>query len=405
MNYKRLNECLCCGSDNLETILDLNDQPLANSYKTNIDDEGKYPLKLNLCNDCFHTQLSVAVDPDLLFRNYLYVTGTSNTLNEYSKSFAKQLCEYYEKLNGANARNVLDIACNDGTQLNYFKDLNLKTFGIDPARNLYELSVKNHNIICDYYKKNLFNEKFDLILAQNVFAHNSDPYSFLVDCKEDLSDTGLVFIQTSQSNMILNNEFDTIYHEHISFFNSNSMNELSKRVGLHLIDIFKTDIHGTSYVFVFSKNPIVSKNLTDRIELEKEQGLYSYKTYLKYANNAKTIVSDLKMVIEEFKSKGYRIVGYGAAAKGNTLLNFGNIHLDFIIDDNKLKQGLYTPGTNIPIKDISELNTISMDDKVVFVPLAWNFYKEISSKIKNARNSNKDYFIRYFPKVEVMGNN
>jgi len=405
MDYKRLNNCLCCGSNKLQLILDLNDQPLANSYKIKIDDvEEKYPLQLNLCKECFHTQLSIAVNPDLLFKNYLYVSGTSNTLNEYSKIFASDICQYYKKLNDINPTNILDIACNDGTQLNHFKDLKLETYGIDPATNLFELSSKNHNVICDYYQKNLFDKKFDLILAQNVFAHNSDPFNFLLNCKEDLSDKGLIFIQTSQSNMIMNNEFDTIYHEHISFFNSNSMKRLSERVGLNLIDIFKTDIHGISYVFVFSKTHQASKNTTDMLNLEKEKGLYDYNTYLKYADNAKNIVSDLKKVIVDFRERNHHIIGYGAAAKGNTLLNFGDISLDFIIDDNKLKQGLHTPGTNIPIKDISELSKISTQESIIFIPLAWNFYKEISSKIKRNRNSNVDYFVKYFPNIEISNN-
>jgi len=409
MDYKKLNECLCCGSKNLELILDLNDQPLANSYKTNINNyEEKYPLQLNLCNECFHTQLSIAVNPDLLFKNYLYVSGTSKTLNDYSKVFAGDICDYYQNLNNEKPTNILDIACNDGTQLNHFKDLNLKTYGIDPAKNLFELSSKNHTVVCDYYKKGLFDNKFDLILAQNVFAHNSDPYDFLLNCKEDISDNGLIFIQTSQANMIVNNEFDTIYHEHISFFNCNSMKRLSERVGLKLIDVFKTDIHGTSYVFVFSKNHTMATSIppgiVNRLKLEEEQGLYTYVTYLKYGNKAEDIVSELKTVINDFREKKYHLVGYGAAAKGNTLLNFGDISLDFIIDDNKLKQGLYTPGTNIPIKDISELDRISKESPVVFIPLAWNFYKEISSNIKNRRNSDKDYYVKYFPKVEVTKN-
>jgi len=404
MNYKKLNKCLCCDSNKLELILDLNDQPLANSYKTNPDSqEEKYPLQLNLCNECFHTQLSVAVNPDLLFRNYLYVSGTSKTLDDYSRDFAKTICDSYKILNGKNSTNILDIACNDGTQLNHFKNLNLQTYGIDPAENLFELSSRNHNVICDYYKKNLFDEKFDLILAQNVFAHNSDPYNFLLNCKEDLADDGLIFIQTSQSNMIINNEFDTIYHEHISFFNCNSMKKLSERCGLNLIDVFKTDIHGTSYVFVFSKSHEISKNIQDRLNLEFDQGLYTHETYMNYVKNASYIVSGLKSVIDKFKQKNYHIIGYGAAAKGNTLLNFGGISLDFIIDDNKLKQNLYTPGTNIPIRDISDLNKISTHETIVFVPLAWNFFREISSKIKNIRNTEKDYFIKYFPKVEVSG--
>ena len=403
MNYNELKTCLCCGSDDIETILDLTEQPLANSYKINSDDdEDRYPLQLNLCKKCYHTQLSVAVNPDLLFKHYLYVSGTSSTLNEYSKDFSLVVKEYFEKTNNKSPKNILDIACNDGTQLNHFKNIGLETYGIDPAENLHELSSVNHNVICDYYDShNKFGHKFDLILAQNVFAHNSNPLQFLSDCKEDLSDDGLLFIQTSQANMIVNNEFDTIYHEHISFFNSNSMNELSKRAGIYLIDVMKTDIHGTSYVFVFSKNNIVTDNVSNSLEKERQNGLYDLETYKKYSTNAHNIVNTLKNTIEEYKVNNFRVVGYGAAAKGNTLLNFGNIQLDYIIDDNPLKQGLYTPGTGILIGDVSYLDNITPEEKVLFVPLAWNFFKEIRSKILKRRDNGGDSFVKYFPEVKV----
>lgn len=399
-DYKILNECLCCGENNLTQILDLTDQPLANSYKTNRkDSEKKYPLQLNLCLSCYHNQLSIAVNPDIMYKNYLYVSGTSKTLAKYSEKFARIVYDYYIRQNNKYPESCLDIACNDGSQLDHFKTLDVETFGIDPAENLYPISSKNHSVICDYYTKGIFNKKFDLMLAQNVFAHNSNPHKFLSDCAEDLEDGGLLFIQTSQANMIVNGEFDTIYHEHISFFNTNSILSLSRRSGLYLNDVFKTDIHGTSYVFVFSKDFEMKESVSKF--LEDEASLRNVSTYEKYATGAKEIISELKSVIEEYRIKNYRLVGYGAAAKGNTLLNFGNIELDFIIDDNELKQNLYTPGTNIPIKSIDELDTISESENILFVPLAWNFYDEIVERIKDKRNIAGDHFVRYFPQVKL----
>ena len=219
---KELKSCVCCGGENLEFVIDLNNQPLANSYVKEIGEaEMFFPLRLNFCKDCTHLQLSHAVHPDYLFKNYLYVSGTSKTLRDYFDWFA----EFVDNDNKNQTKNVLDIACNDGSQLNSFKKLGYNTFGIDPAENLHQISSKEHNVICDYLtEENVksFGVKFDAIVAQNVFAHNDYPEQFLLACKEVLSDTGYMYIQTSQANMVANSEFDTVYHEHISFFSAKS---------------------------------------------------------------------------------------------------------------------------------------------------------------------------------------
>jgi SAM-dependent methyltransferase len=397
---KQLNECLCCGSERLKLVLDLNEQPLANSFKkTAEEDEPFFPLKLNICEDCTHLQLSHAVNPDLLFKNYLYVSGTSQTLRDYFDWFAKETLTY-----APEAKTVLDIACNDGSQLNSFKALGLKTYGVDPAENLHPLSNANHEVVCDYftdkYTYHYKNKKLDIITAQNVFAHNSYPLEFLQQCKEIMSDTSVLFIQTSQADMIKNNEFDTIYHEHLSFFNASSMSALAKRAGLHLIDIRKTPIHGNSYMFVFKKVSEDTSKVDAVLAEEQALGLQDMNTYLAYADRAATIVEDLKQTIMHYRMLDYLIVGYGAAAKGNTLLNFGEIHLDYIIDDNPLKQGLYSPGMSTPVVPIAKLDDYS-DVKVAFVPLAWNFFTEIRKNIKNKRDREGDVFIKYFPTISI----
>jgi SAM-dependent methyltransferase len=398
---KELNECLCCGSEKLKLVLDLNEQPLANSFKkTAEEDEPTFPLRLNICEACTHLQLSHAVNPDLLFKNYLYVSGTSQTLRDYFDWFAKRTLEYFEM----PPQTVLDIACNDGSQLNSFKALGLKTYGVDPAENLHVLSNANHEVVCDYFKeKYVYHYKMkelDIITAQNVFAHNDYPLDFLLQCKEIMHDKSRLFIQTSQADMIKNNEFDTIYHEHLSFFNSSSMTALAARAGLHIIDIQKTPIHGNSYLFVMSKHPGARPSVQLQLGQESEQGLQDMNTYLAYADRAVTIVEDLKQTIEHYRGLGYVIAGYGAAAKGNTLINFGDIYLDYIIDDNPMKQGLFAPGSNIPVVPIDMLDQCD-DLKVAFVPLAWNFFKEIQGKIKAKRDREGDVFIKYFPTISV----
>jgi len=396
-NVSENSKCLACGGEHLRLALDLGKQPLANSFEVEPKQQEVYPLAVNLCGDCYHLQLSHTVDPKIIYANYLYVAGTSQTLKDYSKWFAGYVLENIE----ARTLNVLDIGCNDGTQLNYFKELGFNTYGVDPAENIYPTSSKNHTIMCDYFGPHItLDAALDAIVAQNVCAHNPNPLEFLQACKNLMSDHTLLFVQTSQADMVLNNEFDTIYHEHVNFFNINSMNELAKRAGLNLVNVIKTPIHGNSYVFVLSTTRSSHFNISNLIAMEAK--LNRQDTYSIWEENVKTNMTELKNTIDKFKKQGYKIVGAGAAAKGNTLLNYIDEPLDLILDDSPLKQNLFTPGTNSPIKSFDALNSFTDEDKIVFMPLAWNFFTEISSRIKQVRNHPDDLFLKYFPHVEVL---
>jgi hypothetical protein len=208
--------------------------------------------------------------------------------------------------------------------------------------------------------------------------------------------------------MILNGEFDTIYHEHLSFFNVRSMRILCERAGLYLIDVIKCPLHGNSYIFVVSKNKLISRpaNIKNIEDMENNAGLYTPSTYLEYKLRAEAIRSELKTVLLELKQANQKIIGYGAAAKGMTLLNFcglTNDIFDYIVDDSPLKHGLYTPGTNIPIVEPSVLFLESPETEIAFVPLAWNFYHEIQTKIDKIRSerTKDDLMVKYFPEVGV----
>jgi SAM-dependent methyltransferase len=342
------------------------------------------------------------VNPEIIYKDYAYVSGTSQTYVEYMSWFADWTLEYTGKARGR----VLDIGCNDGTQLSFYNSHGFATYGVDPAENLNATnsSVADH-MICGFWDKHTVDQigkvKFDIVVAQNAFAHNPQPLEYLKLLKPLLADGGHVFIQTSQSEMVQNGEFDTIYHEHVNFYNINSMQKLCERAGLFLCDVVKTPCHGTSYVFVISATQSRPQHIHNLKQLEKE--LYTPDIYSVWATRAKQIAQQYDKAITDLQDQGYTAIGYGAAAKGNTFLNYVETTLDAIIDDNKLKQNTYSPGKDIGVVSMdSLLESITDNHKVVFVPLAWNFFDEIKARILKKRNNPNDKFIRYFPEVRVV---
>ena len=391
-SYSTLKKCVACGGSNLKQFLDLDKQPLANNYHDGSGAGQEYPLGLNVCTDCWHTQLPVSVDPKVMFDHYIYVTGTSKTLRDYCDWFAKFVTDREQIEQG----HILDIACNDGTQLDSFRKLGWKTYGIDPAKNLYEIAKqKGHMVRNAYWPIDYI--KLHVITAQNVCAHTPNPLEFLKGVKQSLLPNGTAYIQTSQSQMYQRNEFDTTYHEHISFFSANSMKTLAERAGLVLTDIHITPIHGDSYVFIL-KHPgaEVMDSVQNTIDKEAKEYRHDLGFYQMFGNNANTILNNLKDLVDRCKKQGTPVVGYGAAAKGMTVLNAKNIQLDWIVDDNELKQNLFTPGSNIPIKG---RNSLDIDEHIVVIPLAWNFFDEIKSNVNKIRGNKTTQYVQYFPKV------
>jgi SAM-dependent methyltransferase len=397
-----ITECLACGGHDLVLTLDLQDQPPANSFQVHggvKDTDHWFPLAINRCTNCNHLQLTHAVNPALIYTHYLYVSGTSGTYLEYMDWYARFVREQFERRPNSG---VLDIGCNDGSQLDAFKRLGMLTYGVDPAENLYPKSSINHKVILGFWNEDTAGQlgrDFDIITTQNAFAHIPDPFAYLKLAKEYLRSDGKIFISTSQADMVVNGEFDTIYHEHISYYNAYSMKCLAERAGLYLIDVIKTPIHGTSYIFVLAKQPANQARIENILAMEQSLGLQTPATYTNWANGVKDLITRLKDQLDEYRHYGYAVVGYGAAAKGMTLINASNIHLDAVVDDNPLKQGLFCPGTAIPVVSADYIKGFTNRDSIVFVPLAWNFYDEIVRKIRRIRNNEKDFFIKYFPKI------
>ncbi len=397
-----LEQCVACGSHNLELTLDLGQQPLANGYLDSADQsEEAYPLAVNRCHECNHLQLTHVVNPELIYKNYSYVSGTSQTYLDYMDWFARWCREYANCWHGT----VLDIGCNDGSQLDAFARIGFTTYGVDPAENLYDIAKsKKHKVVCGFWDKDtakkLKHDKFDIAVSQNAFAHIPDPVKYLKTLEKVMNPKGLFFVQTSQANMVVNGEFDTIYHEHISFYNIKSMKKLAKQADWELYDVIKTPIHGTSYVFVLSpthRRPRHIENL-----LAWESNLQKAETYTAWAQRAQQIKLDFESTCQDYKQSGFRIIGYGAAAKGMTLLNYvSDVEMDCIIDDNPLKQGKFSPGKKIPIVSSDSIAKLPLSERVLFVPLAWNVFDEIKHKILQHRGHADDRFLRYFPEVTV----
>jgi SAM-dependent methyltransferase len=396
-NCEPIKECIACGSTDLYLTLSLNEQPLANSFKrTKEESQEKYPLAINRCKHCYHVQLTHRVNPDLLFKDYLYVSGTAKTQLEYFDWFAQFAAEKY----GTRPRTVLDIGCNDGSQLNYFQQYGAETYGVDPAENLYATSSKKHKVVCGYFTGKEFQEKFDIITCQNAFAHNFNQLELLQNIRETMHKDSLLFATTSQADMILNGEFDTIYHEHLSFYNIKSIDALCKRAGLNLIDVVKSPVHGTSYIFIISKFNKAPKTIENLISIEDKKGLYTEKTYTDYTKKCISVAEYVANMIRAYRKIGIPVIGLGAPAKGNTLLNFAKEAPDLIIDENPLKQGMYTPGSSVLISGMDALYQYK-DLDVCFIPLAWNFHEEMKRKVKTLRPNNQDVFLKYFPEQKI----
>jgi nucleoside-diphosphate-sugar epimerase/2-polyprenyl-3-methyl-5-hydroxy-6-metoxy-1,4-benzoquinol methylase len=394
--YKYTNDCKVCG-EKTESLFDLNMQPLANNYITDLElklkIEKKYPLHLHMCNKCYHLQLNCIVRPENLFNNYLYLSGTSRTLVNYFKEFAEKVLL---ETNKKGIIKILEIACNDCSLLDEFykynsEELKIITVGVDPARNIYEnisSNKKEHDVYCNFFNEKIIEQlknkyqTFDIIIAQNVIAHIDYPNLFLSYVKELMDDNTNVYIQTSQKNMILENQFDTIYHEHLSFFNTNSMNIIVKNNDLILNNVYENEIHGTSYIFKINKHKNDNSNFNEILEKEEKLGLYDKKTYDNYTLKCVQYKNNLLNKIIDYKLNDFQIIAFGSTAKSMTVFNYCNItnkYIDFIIDENELKQDLYTPGSNIIVCSINELKRINQN--CIILITAWNFYEEIKTKI------------------------
>lgn len=359
--------------------MDLGVQPLANALQDSPAVAEEYPLNLVHCPYCTHLQLNQTVDPGVLFSEYLYTSGTTATLRSHFQWIYDTVCEQ------TPSGRVLDIGCNDGSQLAVFQSNGWDVIGVDPATNLTQICInKGIPVINDFWGLAAAAQvgSVDCVLAQNVFAHTTEVDEFLNACKQVLNPGGSVYIQTSQADMVKNREFDTIYHEHVSYFNVKSMLCLAHRLGWTVERVLKPAIHGTSFLFelkyhqedVYLRHSVYEMYMQD---LASE--LFTWQSMIAYADSVRSTIFDLEKQLSSFRDQGYQIVGYGATAKSMTVLHsMSQSYVDFFIDENPLKINKFTPKFHTPVVGTDCV----LAEKTVILMTAWNFAEEIKNKLR-----------------------
>lgn len=407
----KITKCRSCGNDKLIQIISLGNTPLANSLLSKEElnlDEMKYPLDLVFCTNCSLVQITETVDPSLLFRDYLYFSSFSDTMLSHSKKLSDKIID---KMNLTHNNLVVEIASNDGYLLQYYKNRGVNVLGIEPALNIAKVAIEEKGIptLTDFFGKQLAielskNEKADVIHAHNVLAHVSDLNGFVEGIKILLKEKGIVIVEVPYVKELIDNcEFDTIYHEHLCYFSVTALDKLFKNHDLLIFDIEKVDIHGGSLrIFVCHMNAHErSSSVVSFLNEENSWGVNSIDFYKNFANKIKSLKSSLLEVLISIKKEGKTIAAYGASAKGSTLLNYfgiGQDLIDFVVDRNTHKQGLFTPGVHLPIYPTSKLLEY-MSDYVLL--LTWNFKDEILNQQKEYRKKGGKFIIP-IPEIKIL---
>ena len=382
--------CRCCGSKQLKRALSLGYQPLANNLLENINDKSKvYPLELNVCEECFNCQLSVAINSDEMFSNYLYQSSITQSFRNHFISAAKK---YINDFKLDTNSYIIDVGSNDGVGLKPFLDLGFSNIqGIEPAKNLANIANKNGiNTFHGYLDEKALNpikNGADLLLASNVFAHADDLKSMAESMKKLIKPEGKIIIEVQHLlNTIKDLTFDNIYHEHTNYWSLTALNRFFENLELKIFDVEEINTHGGSIRVYISKekNIEIQNSVNELLKKEEKFGLKEISTYLEFGNKVENLKKEVTKNLENLKKKYHSIVGYGAPAKATTALNYFNIksEIDFIVEDNPLKHGKFVPGANIPILPKEKIK----DKKSLILVLAWNFFEEIKKNNANITN-------------------
>ena len=386
--HRRRTSCRVCGNQTLERFLDLGLSPLANSFLLSADEfehEEKYPLEVYFCPDCTLVQLLDVIHPEILFRHYLYVSGTSETMLEHHRQYAETVTGILRL--GPNDL-VTEIASNDGTLLAQFQKLGTRVLGVEPAENIAQMAraagVPTIDRFFGLEAAKEIRAQFgpsSAVIGNNVLAHVDDPCDFLAGCQHLLSPGGLVTFEVPYLGWFLDRlEYDTIYHEHLCYFSVQALCRMCEAVGLSIVRIDKVSVHGGSlrvYAGHKADYPVHGEIALAMAAQEREAGLGEIAAYRRFAESVAANRAALVKLLKSLRENGKTIAAYGAPAKGNTLLNYCGIGpelVDFTVDRNPLKVGLYTPGMHLPVLPVSTLLERQPDYVLV---LAWNFADEI----------------------------
>lgn len=405
--------CRFCGKELKYSMVDLGLSPISNEYveEENID-RGQYfyPLHVMICDECFLAQTMEYKAPEQIFTNYKYLSSYSNSWLEHCKQYVDMIVK---KLELTSNSLVYEVASNDGYLLQYFKEYAVPTCGIEPAENVAEIAKrKGIDVEVEFWGKDTATEisnkrgKADLIIGNNVLAHVPDINSFVEGLNIALTLDGTITMEFPHLLKLMKlNQFDTIYQEHFSYFSLACVKRIFEAHNLMIYDVEELTTHGGSLriyaTHLGRKKYVESENVRKVLNDEREYGLNKVETYKEFYKNVEKIKRDSCKLLIELKDQGKSIVGFGAAAKGNTFLNYcgiGKEYIDYVADSSPAKQGMYLPGTRIPIVSPEKIRE-TKPDYIVFLP--WNLKDELKELLSYTREWGCK-FITFIPEKNVF---
>ena len=409
-----MSACRSCSSSRLPVVLDLGATPLANALiapEHLAQSEERFPLVLAFCEDCALAQITESVPPEKMFSEYLYFSSFSDTMVRHAQSIAERLVG--ERGLGPSSL-VFEVASNDGYLLQFYKRAGVPVLGIEPAANVARVAESERGIptLCEFFGRDLAarlaaeGKRADVLHANNVLAHVPDLNGFVHGIASVLKPNGVAVIEFPYvRDMVERLEFDTIYHEHFSYFSLTAVRRLFLRHGLRIVDVEHLTIHGGSLrIFASPESgaPQESAAVRDMLEAEEAAGVAGIAYYRDFSARVDRLKRNLKALLADLKAAGRRVAAYGASAKGSTLLNtfgIGQTDLAFVVDRSSYKQGRYTPGTHLPILAPSKLLDADAPDYLLL--LTWNFEAEILAQQAEFR-ARGGRFIVPIPEIRIV---
>lgn len=405
--------CRHCKASLKHTFLDLGSAPPSNAYLNKKDlnhSEVYLPLKIKICDKCWLVQTEDYAKSETLFTNeYAYFSSTSSSWLSHAKSFSNKIIKEL-KLNEANY--VIEVASNDGYLLKNFVEKKIPCLGIEPTKSTADAAQKlNIPTLRKFFSESvgkqlaLEDKKADLIIGNNVYAHVPDINDFTKGLKSALKINGTITLEFPHlMRLIEKTQFDTIYHEHFSYLSLHAVSRIFSSVGLRVWHVEELPTHGGSlriYGCHQNENRATSKFVGELLKKEIASGLLELKTYVSFIDRVNKIRDDLLSFLVEQKHFGNKVIAYGAAAKGNTLLNYAGIKndlIDFVVDKSPYKQGKFLPASHIPIVSEEKISELKPDYVLI---LPWNIKEELIEKLSYIKEWNGKFVIAV-SKLEII---
>lgn len=405
-------KCRFCGTPLKYSFVDLGVSPLANSYISaeQLDQmEPFYPLHVYVCHHCYLVQLPETQSPEQIFSDYAYFSSYSDSWLRHAKAYTEQMIERFGL--DSNSR-VVEVGSNDGYLLQYFKEKNIPILGVDPARNVAKVAQeKGIPTVVKFFDLQTAKELVadgkhaDLLNGINVMAQVPDLHSFVKGLKTMLKPQGVITMEFPHlMRLVEENQFDTIYHEHFSYFSFFTVKKIFAAHCLRIFEVEELPTFGGSLRVYFchneDKSKSISKRVSDLLKREINSGIRKLEYYLSFSEKVKETKRNILDFMLNAKKKGKSVAAYGAPAKGNTLLNYCGLRTDFIdytVDRSPHKQNHYLPGTNLPIYHPDKINETKPNYLLI---LPWNFKEEIMEQMSNIRDWGGK-FVVLIPEVKV----